>query len=109
MCLITAVSRIGGCRLEFGTHVSYETAPPGATAQIKISTASPQIVASGEISLNLDPNFFGSPTSIVPLSATSGGSGYASVSAGHVDIHFYNVGGIAQRPILAVTFRCHSM
>lgn len=83
--------------------VSHETAPPGATAQIKLSTATPQIVASGEISLNLDPNFFGSPTSIVPLGAAGDGSGYASVSAGHVDIHFYNVGGIAQRPILAIT------
>jgi hypothetical protein len=83
--------------------VSQETAPPGGTVQIKLYTSKPQVVATGEISLALDPNFFGSPSGMTALSADGGGSGYASLSAGRLDIHFYGVGGVAGMPILAIT------
>jgi uncharacterized protein (TIGR03437 family) len=83
--------------------VSHETAPPGGTFQIKLYTSKPQVVAAGEISLTLDPSLFGSPSGMTALSADGGGSGYASISAGRLDIHFYDVGGVAGMPILAIT------
>ena len=35
--------------------ISQETAPPGATVQIKLSLSAPAAVSSGELALDLDP------------------------------------------------------
>jgi uncharacterized protein (TIGR03437 family) len=112
-CVILPHSRVllllwfGSCSAatnpSLAVTVSQETAPPGGTVQIKLYTSKPQVVATGEISLTLDPNFFGSPTGMSALSADGGGSGYASLSGGRLDIHFYDVGGVAGMPILAIT------
>ena len=49
--------------------VSGETAPPGATMQIKLSLEKPAAVSSGELALDLDPAGFGPVTAIATFSA----------------------------------------
>jgi len=49
--------------------VSGETAPPGATVQIKLSLERPAAVSSGELALDLDPAGFGPVTAIATFSA----------------------------------------
>ena len=76
-----------------------ETAPAGGWAQIKIFAASPHLVSSGAISMDLDPSVFGGIASVAVFSATGDALGYANVSGQHVDAHFSSPSaGIGQLP-----------
>ena len=83
--------------------VSSETAPSGAWAQIKVSLAAPQQVTGGYLSINFDPQVFGSVGNIAVFSATGDAQGFADVSGTHVDATFTSTsGGIGQVPDLPV-------
>ncbi|HEV3198762.1 MAG TPA: hypothetical protein VGZ73_12670, partial [Bryobacteraceae bacterium] len=58
--------------------VSSETAPSGGTVQIKFFAAHPQQIASGELSIDLDPGFFTSIGSVAVFSTTGDAYGFAS-------------------------------
>jgi uncharacterized protein (TIGR03437 family) len=87
--------------------VSSETAPPGATVQIKLSLAKPAAVSSGELALDLDPTVFGPVTAIATFSAAGDACGYAIISGSHVDIHFASpsatLGSAAGMPLVVIT------
>jgi hypothetical protein len=85
---------------------SNETAPPGATVEIKFTLAQPAAISSGELALNLDPTVFGGVTAIAAFSAAGDAAGYASVSGSHVDIHFASpsasMGSAAGMPLVVI-------
>jgi len=84
-------------------RVSTETAPAGGWAQIKVTAATPELVAAGAISMDLDPAVFGNIAQVAVFSATGDAIGSANVSGQHVDAHFSShSAGIAQLPGLPV-------
>jgi uncharacterized protein (TIGR03437 family) len=87
--------------------VSSETAPPGATVQIKLSLAKPAAVSTGELALDLDPTIFGPVSAIATFSAAGDGSGFAFISGSHIDIHFASLsatlGSAAGMPLVVIT------
>jgi uncharacterized protein (TIGR03437 family) len=84
-------------------QVSSETAPPGGSAQIKVSLSAPALIATGTLSMDFDPTVFGNVASVSVFSATGDQIGYANVHGQHVDAHFSSTsGGIGQLPGLPV-------
>jgi uncharacterized protein (TIGR03437 family) len=87
--------------------ISQETAPPGATVQIKLSLSAPAAVSSGELALDLDPKVFGPVTAIANFSAAGDASGYATINGAHLDIHFASpsatLGSAAGMPLIVIT------
>jgi len=84
--------------------LSKETAPPGATVQIKLSLAKPAAVSSGELALDLDPAVFGPVTAIATFSAVGDACGYATINGTHLDIHFAGtLGSAAGTPVIVIT------
>ena len=84
--------------------IATETAPPGATVQIKLSLAKPAALYEGEVALDLDPMVFGPVTAIATFSVAGDGSGFATVKGSHVDIHFQSplgtLGSAAGMPLV---------
>ncbi len=101
--VLLLAGRVFAASVPMTLTVSQESAPAGGTVHIKLYSSVPQVVASGEVSLGLDPAFFGTPAAIVPVAAAGLASGYAVLARGLLDIHFFNVGGISGLPMLAVT------
>jgi uncharacterized protein (TIGR03437 family) len=90
-------------------QISNETAPPGGWAQIKIYATKPSLIASGSISISLDPTVFGAPTDVSVFSANGDAAGLGSFS-GSLLVDFGSSqplsGGIGQLlglPILVAT------
>jgi uncharacterized protein (TIGR03437 family) len=88
-------------------QVSTEAAPPGGSAQFKVSVASPALIATGNISIDFDPSMFGNVASVTVFSATGDQIGYANVKGRHIDARFSSTsGGIGQLsglPVLVVS------
>jgi Viral BACON domain len=86
--------------------VSNESAPPGGTAQFKISLASPATIASGQIVINFDPTVFGSIVGATAFSASGDQWGMATVQGLQVTAQFTSASGgfgrLAALPILTV-------
>jgi len=88
-------------------QISSETVPPGGWAQIKVSSATPQLVTAGRIVMKFDPAVFGNILAVAVFSPQGDATGFAAVSGQSLDAQFYSVaGGIGQLshlPILTVT------
>jgi uncharacterized protein (TIGR03437 family) len=84
-------------------QVSTESAPPGASAQIKIFATSPALIATGSIAIDFDPAVFGNVAAVSVFSSTGDQIGYTNVQGQHIDAHFSSVsGGIGQLPGIPV-------
>jgi hypothetical protein len=103
-------------------QISSETAPAGGWTQLKVFLTTPAParsserrqqplgdyphVASGSISMDLDPAVFGDISGVAVFSATGDAMGYANVNHQHVDAHFYSpsawLGGLPDMPVFAV-------
>jgi len=83
--------------------VSHEIAPPGGSAQIKVSLEAPRQIVTGNLSIDFDPSVFGQVANVAVLSATGDAGGYAHVRGTHVDAQFSSASGsIGQLPGLPV-------
>ena len=70
-------------------QVSDATAPPGGWVQLKIFSATPQLIAAGAIEVDLDPTVFGPVADVAAFSANGDAYGFASLlTAGGVDVYF---------------------
>jgi uncharacterized protein (TIGR03437 family) len=84
-------------------QISSETAPPGGWAQIKISSATPQLISSGRLEMKFDPAVFGSISSVAVFSAQGDAVGIATVSGQSLDVFLSSTaGGIGQLPHLPI-------
>ena len=88
LSLIYLMASPGAMAQNLNVLVSNETAPPGATVQIKFTLSQPAAVSSGELAVTLDPTVFGGITGIAAFSAAGDAAGYASVNGNRVDLHF---------------------
>jgi uncharacterized protein (TIGR03437 family) len=88
---------------DLALQISSETAPPGAWAQIKISSATPQLVAGGRLVMKFDPAVFGNIAAVAVFSAQGDAVGIATVSGQSLDVTISSAaGGIAQLPHLPI-------
>jgi uncharacterized protein (TIGR03437 family) len=84
-------------------QISSETAPAGGWAQIKVYSATPQLVASGRILMKFDPAVFAGVAGVAAFSAQGDAVGVATVNGLSLDVTFSSqAGGIAQLPHLPV-------
>jgi len=87
--------------------VDSETAPPGATVQLKFFLSQPSLIASGELALDLDPAVFSSVTAVSAFSANGDAAGVAQIQGLHVDVRFASanggIGRLAQVPLAVIT------
>ena len=87
--------------------VSNETAPPGGTVELKFSLSQPNLIAIGEVALDLDPTVFASATAASVFSANGDAAGVVQIQGLHVDVHFSSqnggIGGLAGVPVVVVT------
>jgi uncharacterized protein (TIGR03437 family) len=84
-------------------QISSETAPPGGWAQIKIYSATPQMVAGGRLVMNFDSAVFGEIAGVAVFSAEGDAMGIASVSGRSLDVTISSAaGGIGQLPHLPI-------
>jgi hypothetical protein len=60
--------------------VSNETAPPGGTVQLKFSLSRPALIATGRLSVDLDPTMFASVTTASVFSANGDAYGFAQIT-----------------------------
>ncbi len=102
LCMAKAAAGQGSAPT-LALKVASELGPPGGWAQIKVFASSPALIASGQVSMDLDPTVFGPIAQIAVFSATRDQIGFANVSGGHMDAHFSSPsGGIGQSPGLPV-------
>ena len=87
--------------------VASETAPPGATVQIKFFLSQPSLIASGELTMDLDPSVFSSVSAVSAFSANGDAAGVAQIQGLHVDVRLASanggIGRLAQVPLVVVT------
>ena len=87
--------------------VSNETVPPGGTVELKFSLSQPNIIAIGELAVDLDPSVFASATAASVFSANGDAAGVVQIQGLHVDVHFSSqnggIGRLAGVPIVVVT------
>lgn len=84
-------------------QVTVQSAPAGGWAQIKITTSTPALIASGELGMDLDPMIFGDVAGVAVYSATGDQTGLANFHNGHLDAEFTSAsGGIGQSPGLPI-------
>ncbi len=87
--------------------VDSETAPPGATVQLKFFLSQPSLIASGELAMDLDPTVFASVTAVSAFSANGDAAGLVQMQGLHVDVRFASanggIGRLAQVPLVVVT------
>ena len=84
-------------------QISSETAPAGGWAQIKIYSATPQLVTAGRVLMKFDPTVFGSVAGVAVFSAQGDAVGVATVNGQSLDVTFSSkAGGIGQLPHLPV-------
>jgi uncharacterized protein (TIGR03437 family) len=84
-------------------QISTETAPPGGWAQIKVSSATPQRVASGRLAMKFDPAVFGPIANVAVFSAQGDAVGIATVNGQSLDVFLSSAaGGIGQLPDLPI-------
>lgn len=80
-------------------HVSNLIVPPGATAQICFTPATPKAIVSGSVSFDLDPAVFDAITAVNVVSAAGDQRGLAHIVGRHADITFASAsGGIGRLP-----------
>lgn len=88
-------------------QVSNETVPPGATAQIKISSANPLLVAAGRIVIDFDATVFDNIAAAQVFSAAGDAYGAATLQGHHLDVTFASasagIGQLPELPILQVS------
>ena len=88
-------------------QISSETVPAGGWPQIKVSAATPQLVAGGRIVMKFDPAVFGDILSVAVFSSQGDAAGFANVSGQSLDAQFYSptngIGQLSHLPILTVT------
>jgi uncharacterized protein (TIGR03437 family) len=88
-------------------QVSSEIAPPGGTAQFKISLTAPALVSTAGISMTFDPAIFGPILNVAAFSATGDQAGYANVNGSQltasVSSPSASLGQIPDLPIFVVT------
>ena len=92
---------------DLALRISSETAPAGGWAQIKISSATPQLVATGRILMKFDAAVFGNIAGVAVFSAQGDAVGIATVSGRSLDVSISSpaggIGQLPQLPILTVT------
>lgn len=83
-----------------------EPLQPGGWAQIKLYVPDGTPIASGTVSLDLDPTFFGAIGNVAVFSVAGDTAGYAHVNGSHVDATFSSPSGGTGRspgiPVLTV-------
>ena len=88
-------------------QVSNDTVPPGTTAQIKISSAKPVLVAAGRIVIDFDPTVFDNIAAAQVFSAAGDAYGAATLQGHHLDVTFASasagIGQLPELPILQVS------
>lgn len=87
-------------------YMADETVPPGGTVQLKFFLAQPALIASGELTMDLDPTMFSSATGVSTFSANGDAAGVAHIEGLHVDILFTSnnggIGRLSSVPIVVV-------
>lgn len=79
--------------------VSNETVPPGCSIQLKFYVSKPSLVASGSLSVDLDPAIFSSAAAATIFSANGDAYGLVQINGLHLDLQFGSQsGGIGQLP-----------
>ncbi len=79
------------------------TTPPGGTTQLQLFLSTPQTLASGGASIDLDPAIFNNILAADVYSATGDQIGIANIQGRHLDIEFRSqTGGIGRLPYLPV-------
>jgi hypothetical protein len=99
-----ASTRVASAQAE--VQISNETAPAGATVQVKISLASTRPILHGDLSLNFDPAFFGDVASAAVFSANGDAIGEGEIQGRRVNLHFLSrsagVGRLASLPVAVI-------
>ncbi|MGA3023828.1 MAG: hypothetical protein ABSF98_03555 [Bryobacteraceae bacterium] len=87
-------------------QIASEAAPAGGWTEVKVFLSTPAHIASGSISMDLDPAVFGDIGSVAVFSPSGDAMGYANVTHQHVDAHFYSpstwLGALPDVPVFAV-------
>ncbi|MEO8127911.1 MAG: hypothetical protein ABI822_12505, partial [Bryobacteraceae bacterium] len=84
-------------------QLSAGSVPLGGMAQVRISLASPQAIATGVFSLDFDPAFFGDIADVQIFSAAGDALGMASIKGTHVDVRFSSPSaGVGRLPSLPI-------
>jgi Viral BACON domain len=100
---VVVLASLASAQASLTLEVSSETAPAGGWAQIKVFASSPTLIASGALSVDLDPTVFGNIAGVAVFSATGDAIGFANVNGRHVDAQFSsNSASIGQLPGIPV-------
>lgn len=84
-------------------RLSSENAPPGATLQLKLFLATPRPILNANLTISLDPAFFGDIQSVAVFSAAGDAAGQATVQGRTATLEFSSVsGGIGRLSALPV-------
>jgi uncharacterized protein (TIGR03437 family) len=84
-------------------QISSSAFPPGAMAQIRVSFATPQAVATGSFSMDFDPALFGDIADAQMFSAAGDVVGVAEINGRHLDVRFSSPSaGVGRLPDLPV-------
>jgi uncharacterized protein (TIGR03437 family) len=88
-------------------QLSTETVPSGGWVEIKFTLTKPQLIASGEIVMDLDPAVFGPIQAAGVFGANGDAYGLATIAGEHLDAQFYSpsagIGQLAGLPVLVVS------
>jgi uncharacterized protein (TIGR03437 family) len=107
LLLALVPSSLCGANPTLTLQVSSETAPPGGTAQFKISLSAPALVSTASISMTFDPAIFGPILNVAAFSATGDQAGYANVNGqqltASVSSSSASLGQLPDLPIFVVT------
>jgi uncharacterized protein (TIGR03437 family) len=80
-------------------QITTNDTPPGGMAQIRIGPTTPIPIASGGLTVDLDPIVFGPIFAVDVFSATGDQMGYSSVKDRRVEVQLYSItGGIGRLP-----------
>src|ERR1035437_8804116 len=84
-----------------------EPVPSGGWVEIKISLTKPQFIASGHITMDLDPKIFGPIQAAGVFGANGDAYGLATITGEHLDAQFYSpsagIGQLAGLPVVVVS------
>jgi hypothetical protein len=88
-------------------QISSEVAPSGGWVEIKFTLIKPQLIAGGEIVMDLDPAVFGPIQASGVFGANGDAYGLATITGQHLDAQFYSpsagIGQLAGLPVLVVS------
>jgi uncharacterized protein (TIGR03437 family) len=107
MCVALVLLAGSASAASFALQVSSETVPPGGWAQIRISSATPALIAGGRFAVNFDPSIFGPIASVAVFSSAGDAVGVAEVVGQSMNVTFTapsaGIGQLPDLPIVTVT------